>query len=282
MNDGAGRSLTRRQFDAVIRRAAELAVSDPEGGDGALTEVELLRIARDVGLSESHIRMALAEVRSGVAGGGPIVRVFCPESIRASRVVPGGAEEITAQVEDFLVAGQLLQRVGRGIEILQYRPAVDWVSQLARAASFSFRKHYIAAAESVEVRLERVDDGHTLVDFFVDPGMRRNYIRDAIIGGGIPSVIVAVISSMGMMELLPFGASAGVGVVAGAALWTVIGYSLGREHKKKLHAVRLEVEGVLDALEHGESLEPPPASWRRWVKRHFHGVARDLRGSEER
>ena len=131
MNDGAGRSLTRRQFDAVIRRAAELAVSDPEGGDGALTEVELLRIARDVGLSESHIRMALAEVRSGVAGGGPIVRVFGPESIRASRVVPGGAEEITAQVEVFLVAGQLLQRVGRGIEILQYRPAVDWVSQLA-------------------------------------------------------------------------------------------------------------------------------------------------------
>jgi hypothetical protein len=85
-----------------------------------------------------------------------------------------------------------------------------------------------------------------------------------------------------MTALLPFGAAVGVGVVAGAALWAVIGYSVGRRHKKKLDEVRVEVEGVLDTLESGASLEPPPASWRRWVKRHFHGVARDLRGSEER
>ena len=41
MADGQGRSLTRREFDAVIRRAAELAASDPDGGEGALTEDEL-------------------------------------------------------------------------------------------------------------------------------------------------------------------------------------------------------------------------------------------------
>jgi hypothetical protein len=41
------------------------------------------------------------------------------------------------------------------------------------------------------------------------------------------------------------------------------------------------VEGVLDALETGMSLEPPPASWRRWVKRQFHGVARDLMSGDD-
>jgi hypothetical protein len=282
MNDGIGRSLTRREFDAVIRRAAELAASDPDGADGALTEGELLRIAREVGLSESHVRVALAEVRSGVTDGGPIARVFGPASIRASRVVPGDPKEFMSQVDDFLVAGQLLQRVRRGIGILQYRPAVDWASQLARAASFSSRKHYIASAKSVEVRLERVDDDHTLVEFLIDPGTRREDIHGAVIGGGVVGGLAGTFSTAGMTALLPLGAAVGVGVVAGAALWMVIGYSVGRGHKKKLDEVRVEVEGVLDALEHGASLEPPPASWRRWVRRHFHGVARDLRGSEER
>ena len=50
--------------------------------------------------------------------------------------------------------------------------------------------------------------------------------------------------------------------------------------------VRSEVEGVLDALETGASLEPPPPSWRRWVKRYFHGMAKDFewegRGRGER
>ena len=65
MSDEVGRSLTREEFDAVIRRAAELAASDPDAGEGRLSEVELYRIAGEVGLSEGHVRTALAEVRSG-------------------------------------------------------------------------------------------------------------------------------------------------------------------------------------------------------------------------
>ena len=44
------RSLTRKQFDEVIRRAAELAASEPDGGESTLNEEELFRIAREVGL----------------------------------------------------------------------------------------------------------------------------------------------------------------------------------------------------------------------------------------
>ena len=52
MSDQVGGSLTREEFDAVIRRAAELAASDPDAGEGQLSEVELYRIAGEVGLSE--------------------------------------------------------------------------------------------------------------------------------------------------------------------------------------------------------------------------------------
>ena len=76
--------------------------------------------------------------------------------------------------------------------------------------------------------------------------------------------------------MAPVGLAIGVGVAVGAGVWSGIAHAVGRGHKKKLREVRIEVEAVLNSLEMGVSLEPPPASWRRWVKRHFHGVARDL------
>ena len=80
-----GRSLTRREFDAVIRRAAELAGSDPIGPDSALPEGEVFRIAGEVGLPDAHVRQALAEVRSGTIGGGRLDRLFGPALVAASR-----------------------------------------------------------------------------------------------------------------------------------------------------------------------------------------------------
>ena len=47
MTDEPGTSLTRREFDAGIRRAAELSSADG-AGDGSLSEVEVFRIAGEV------------------------------------------------------------------------------------------------------------------------------------------------------------------------------------------------------------------------------------------
>jgi hypothetical protein len=281
MSEGESRSLTRREFDAVIRRAAELATSDPEGSEGALSEVELFRIAGEVGLDDGHVRRALAEVRSGEAGGGILDRVFGPSSVRVSRVVPGTVEALSAEVDEFMVANQLLQRVRRGPDVLLYRPAVDWASQLARAASFSSRKYYVASAKAVEVRLERVDDRRTLIEFLVDPGTRKDDIAGAIIGGAASAGLVGVLTGAGVTAVAAFPVAVGAGVVLGGAMWVGVGHLIGLNHKKKLGEVRTELEDVLDRLEMGDSLEPPPASWRRWVKRNFHGVARDLMGSDD-
>jgi hypothetical protein len=71
-----------------------------------------------------------------------------------------------------------------------------------------------------------------------------------------------------------------IGLAGGATVLGGITQLVGMSHKKKLLAVQAEVEGLLDRLELRESLEPPPASWRSWVKRQFHGVARDLMSAE--
>jgi len=281
MPEGKGKSLTRHEFDAVIRRAAELAASETDQGEGALTEAEVYRIAREVGLSERHVRLALSDVRRGETPSGVLDRIFGPSFIRASRVVPGTVKSLAAALDDFFVGTQLLQSVRRHPSVLQYQPASDWASQVARAAAFTQRKYLVASAKSVEVHLEEVDASSVMVEFIVDPGTRGDNIAGAAVGGGSVGVGIgigataSVITSGGAVLL-----GAGIGVVAGALVLGGITWGVGTSHKKKLVAVQAEVEGLLDRLEQGESLEPPPASWRSWVKRQFHGVARDLMSAE--
>lgn len=281
MSEEKGRGLTRHQFDAVIRRAAELASSEPEG-ETSLTEAELFRIAREVGLSERHVRSALTEVRSSHGPGGALDRVFGPTFLHASREVRGTPAELHDKLDEFFVGTQLLQPVRRGPMMLQYRPAVDWASQIARAASFTSKKYYVASAKSVEVHLEAVDDATTLVELVVEPGTRGDAMGGAFGGGGTAGVVSGV--GLGFLVAGTGAALALIvplAVVAGGAVFAGITTAVGQAHKKKLHEVQAELEGILDRLEIGETLEPPPASWRRWVKRQFHGVARDLMRDEE-
>lgn len=280
MTEEKGRSLSRHEFDAVIRRAAELASSDSDLSESALTETELFRIAREVGLSERHVRTALTEVRSQQTVGGAMDRIFGPVFLRAMRVVPGTPKELHDQLDDFFVGTQLLQPVRRGPLMLQYRPAVDWASQIARAASFTSRKYYVASAKSVEIHLEEVEDKRTLVELVVEPGTRSDAVAGASAGGGLVGVGMGIAAGASLAAVAPILVASGVGILAGGGLASVIAYAVGTNHKKKLLQVQSELEGILDRLELGETLEPPPASWRRWVKRQFHGVARDLMRDE--
>jgi len=278
------RSLTRKQFDEVIRRAAELAAAEPEGVDSVLNEEELFRIAREVGLDERHVRKALVQVRSAPPPGrNPVSALFGPTVLFASRVVPGTKESLAGTIDEFMVAGRLLQALRKGPSVLQYRPAVDWASQVARAASSTSKKYYVAAAKWVEVRLETVEEGRTLVELEVEPGTRDDYLAGGIIGGAGGGVGVGV--GIAMAVIGTGGAAAlgiALGVIAGSGVMGGICWATGNRHKKRLTHVRAEMEGILDRLEAGESLDPPPSSWRRWVRRHFHGVAKEFLGEADR
>ncbi len=274
------KSLTRREFDEVIRRAAELAASEPEGGDSSLTERDLFRIAGEVGLDERFVRKALVDVRSAPPPAtSPLARLYGPLALTAYRVVPGTAEKLAPLIDEFMVAGQLLQSLRKSASVLQYRPAVDWASQVARAASSTSRKYYVASAKRVEVRLQPVDDLRTMVELEVEPGTRDDYLAGGIIGGLSGGAAVGVGLAMAIVAT---GGAAALGIAAGVASGSAalggIAWATGHRHRRRLLEVRAEMEGILDRLEAGESLEPPPPSWRRWVQRHFHGVAKELLG----
>ena len=278
MSDETGRNLSRQQFDSVIRRAAELATADLDAKEGRMSEVELFRIASEVGLRETDVRKALMEVRSSGGGGTTLDRIFGFETVTASRVVSDAKVDLKDRLDDFLVASQLLRPVRRTPDLLVYQPAVDWVSRLARAASFTSQEHYIASAKSVEVRLEKLDDEGVLVELLVDHGNRSAWITQAVLGGGVvgaaAGALVTVLGGIVTGGLITLPSVAGFFTCLG--VWIVVGNGVVQRRKTKIAQVIAEIDGVLDRLETREALEPPPASWRRWVKRHFHGVARDF------
>ena len=275
----SGRQLSRRQFDEVMRRAAELAAKEGDSGDSDLSESEVFRIAGEVGLAEQHVRRALAEVGTSTASEGLLAdRLIGPSTVIASRVIAASGDELADTLDQFLVGGRLLQRVRRSAKHLQFRPAVDWISQFARAASGTSRRYFVASARSVEITLDPLDDGRTVVTFLVDPGIRGDYIAGAIGGGGSVGASAGVGS--GLMLATTAGASLEVALAAGLAVGTgviVTAFRMAaRGHRRKLDDVTSEVEGILDALEAGHPLEPPPKSWLRRVEDHFHGARRLL------
>lgn len=271
-------TLSRRDFDEVMRRASELAAAEPGGPEDEFTEAELVRIGREVGLADRHVRSALAEFRSRR---GRMRALLATGEIHAGRTVERPRARIRSELDDFMVGGQLLQRVRQRDDLLQYRPAIDWASRVARAASSTSRQHYVAASRMVEVRLDELGPDSTQVDIVVDPGMAGKYRTGAVLGGGMAGAAAGIGAAVGLALLATLPVAVAGGIAAGVAIAVVVASLVAQGFQRRLGEVHLEVEGILDGLESDGGLEPPPPAWRRWVRRHFHGVAREVMGEDE-
>lgn len=278
-----GRSISRRDFDQVMRRASELAAEEPGGSEGEFTDAELVRIGGEAGLAERHVRRALAELRTGSGRAlrerGGIRDLIAPGEVRGGRAVQRPRARVRRELDEFMVGSQLLQRVRRRDDLLQYRPAIDWASRVARAASSTSRQHYVAAARLVEARLEETADGSTQVDILVDPGIAGGY-RGRAVGGGVLGLLAGTGVAGALAPVLSLGVAAAAGVIVAGAVAFGMAVLAGRGFQRRLREIHLEVEGILDGLESAGGLEPPPPAWRRWVRRHFHGVAREMIGRD--
>lgn len=183
MGEEKSRSLTRTEFEAVMKWASGLAVSDPYDGQSTLDEAEVFRITSEVGLPHKHVRRALAEMRSDENPNGITDRWFGAPQVWGSRVVQASQEDLRRTLDEFLVAGNLLEAVRQGTDLLLYRPAVDWILHFARAgASLSRRAHW-ASAKEIEIHLEEVDAQSTLIEIRVEPDIRGSYTVGAGLTG---------------------------------------------------------------------------------------------------
>ncbi|MGD2217518.1 MAG: hypothetical protein PVJ64_12215 [Gemmatimonadales bacterium] len=265
MESGGGRYLTRRDLEAVIRRAAELESS---GGSAVpeLSEADVVRIAQDVGLSEANIRRALAEHSSGserlLADRGLISRLCGSALVTASRTIPRSAEEIAAKLESHFQLNQSLQLIRRTQHTSLWEPDRSVVASIVRGLDVFGRGYQLAKrGRAVELRVVPLSDESCQVVLTSDLGNERaGWFWGFGVAVGMPLswVWLAFILEGGFIPdpwLL-----ATPGIIAATVALARVGYRRGAAK------MRLILDGLLDRLEHDEPLEPPRPSWRDLLK----------------
>jgi hypothetical protein len=265
-----GRAIAREDFEQIIHRAAELTLRDADA-DEQLSEAEVMRIATELGLPAHHVQRALFELPElnvqprwyDPYYGGPVFSV--------ARVVPSAAPLTLKRVEEYLVTREYLQIVRRRGDNLALVPADDAISSIARAFTRSGSRHHIAKATRVLVNVHELPDENAHVRFDVDLSRdRQRSARGAASAGLVGGVIVGGVAAhlIGISTPAALGALPEVLAFSGglAGTFAATFSSAARRFRGRMMEAKLELTGLLDRLESGERLDPPPAPWRRRLR----------------
>lgn len=261
------RAIDREQFERVIQRAAELSLRDADAHDH-VTEAELLRIASELGLPAHHVQRALFELPELHVQPRWYDRYYGSPVFSVGRVVPSEAPLTLKRVEEYLVTREYLQIVRRRGDNIAMIPADDTISSLARTFFRSGARHHISKATRVLVNAHPLEDGSAHVRVDVDLSEeRRNSANGAAWGGAIIGFLVGGVAAhfTGMASPAALGVVPEVVAFGGGAAGTFAAVFSGaaKNFRNKLQAARLEISGLLDRVEQGERLDPPPPPWRR-------------------
>lgn len=273
------RGVTRRELEAIIRRAAELYAAEAESDD-RISEDELLRIAAELGLPARYVRQALYE-RPAAEEPSFLDRTCGPPSISASRALPVEPAPTLARLEEYLTTREYLQIRRRQGDRLWLVPADDPITRLFRVFSRPAGRYHLARAHGVGVAVQPLEPGWAHIRIEVDLStQRKDTVTSASVLGGVFGSLVGI------------GIGAVVGEVAGDALGDPIGVAAGiaafvgtvatsasaafaiaaTRFRRRLAAAKQEVEALLDRIQLGERLDPPPAPWRRRLHARFSGL----------
>ncbi len=258
----AGRQLTRQDLETVIRRAAELEAEDgssvPE-----LTEDDLLRIAEQVGLSESSIRRALAEHRVTSSAGlladrGLISRLVGPGLLTATRTVARPADEVRREVEEHFQSNEGLRLIRRTRSSSLWEPDSGVLSSIMRALDAMGRGHHLAKkGQALELSVIPVDDTSCQVAVTKDMGSERaGWFWGLGVATGGSAAALASVFIVGLPSVPDLAALGTPTLLALSVMLARTGYL------RAVDKTRLVLDGLLDRLEHHEPLEPRRPSWR--------------------
>lgn len=260
--EGGELELDRGQLDRVIRRATELQFGGGDDTADRLSESEVLRIGREVGLAPEHVRRALGELRAESLlptlpeDQGPVARFVGPARVAASRVVRGRAPAVISTLEDYLARGESLRRVRKREGRSRWEAEEGVVASIQRGLRWGGRTYELARASSVEASVSHLEEGYVLVSLVADLSSERSQNAWGwTFGLGLGGVGAGV--GLGIAFATPW-----LGIPA-AAVGAVGGVAAARhEHSKSAERIRLAIEGILDRLEAGEDLMKAGPSWR--------------------
>lgn len=253
-----GELLSSAQLERVIQRAAELQTARENLPD-RLDDAEVMRIGEEVGLESQHVHRALLELRAEAlvptahSERALPTRLWGAGHATVSRVVPGDMHELQDVLGGYLRSAESLRSVRDRPGLSIWEPASDLGSQLKRAFDVGGRGFELAKARRVDVTIQQLEPGRSLVTLSADLTNQR-----AALGGG--TVFGFVAASAGITVALVLAAGIPLMFVAPVALGASLtgGSAVGNLMFRKLRErVELAMQGLLDRLERGGSL---PAS----------------------
>jgi len=252
--DSSKPAVSRGALERVLARAAELQASTGDDADAseALSEEQIVELGKEVGLSPTNIRQALAEERARIeapadAASGMTARLFGGTRVAAQRLVPGAADRVLATLDRWMQREEWLRVVRQRADRIIWEPRRGLLGSLRQVLrggdNALFRANDIAAT------VVRVDDQSTLVrleaDFSV---LRRTMVGQTSAGTVVGGASTVALIAMGVM--MPIAIAPAV-VFAGASYATA-----RRTQHHALQRALITLEHVLDRLERGDATPP--------------------------
>jgi hypothetical protein len=259
---GAGlpaRMLSSTELEAVIKRAVELQTArETEMTDG-LSDAEVVRIGKELGLEQHLVRRAIAEVRSRPPEEhGLVAGVMGPSVVRAARTIRRPAVELGIFLERYLIETEFMVVERRFPDRTRYVRARGVGAALGRTFTKVGSRVAPLDVESVDVGVAVAGGDSSVVTLSVDLStIRSGTTMGGWLGGlGGGGTVAAVVLASTAPHLL---ALAGLGVAAAGVLGSRGAYRfiIGKTQDK--------LEGFLDRLEHGELRLPQQK--QEWQKR---------------
>jgi hypothetical protein len=248
------RQLSSEQFEMVIRRAAELqARSAEEPGTEVMSEEEVVRIGRELGLSPANLSQALAEVRSGhPEEAGVMTRLLGEAVIDCSRTIHGSPNEVRQRMERYLVDHEYMVVLRRLPGRILFTKARGVMAAIGLSTSQLFNRSPPLGLENVDLSVQPLEEGRSYVTLATDiAGRRSGYAATGVLAGGAATGVGSLALAVAIAPPAALLALPALGIAA---------YATREAYASTAARVRTRLESVLDRLEHGEL----PRSGPRW------------------
>lgn len=244
--------LDRAALERVLARAAELQSRSDD--DGALTEAEVLDLAKEVGLTGDAVRQALAEesTRADVAEPGGFAAAYLGSAVvRASRTVRGAPAATLASLDAWMQRNESLQVKRRFAAQLDWEAREDFFSAMWRALRLGGRGFHLSRATEVRAVVSAADASQTQVMLAADFSGARGQRAVAAIATAATGVIVGVPL---LIRALDAGLTAAAVLSLVPALALPVGaFAIARQGFRALLARgSVALEQALDRLEFGD------------------------------
>ena len=239
----SGDTFDRSAAERIIRRAIELDDAVSPAAPDRLSESALREAAEELGIDVAAVRQAAAEERLGIHPDPPslLERLVGTSRILAVRPFDCPPAEALERVDAWMRRASGFRRISASGNSAEYRRRTDPMAAVQRVSrSITGREHLASSIDRLEVLVEPLEDGTSLVGFSVDReiGQTATLVSAGAVAGGGSIASVLLAGPITDEWYLMFGVPAAL----------IAGWGIGAARKLSLKETEVNLNGVAQAI----------------------------------